>query len=257
MFEMFRQLVREGSSGGGEKVESLGKKEIDGRVVVGFRTLNNMADMTLWADPQTARPVRIELAMPAHNSRGVMSNFRYDVALDPSLFSLEPPVGYTVNSTQTAMPVEEDLVNILRLIAEHNKGTFPPAIGMNKEYQQAVQAETEKLVKTPQAQKLMEKLRVQYGKDMAGLMKAWMKEWTKMVGPLTQKPMQGVMFYLMLKPENDSHYVGGGVKLGTPNRPILWYKPTGAAKYRVIYADLNVKELSADEVKTWAAAKPK
>ncbi len=40
MFEMFRQLVREGSSGGGEKVESLGKKEIDGRVVVGFRTVN-------------------------------------------------------------------------------------------------------------------------------------------------------------------------------------------------------------------------
>ena len=60
-FEMVRQLVREGSSGPGEKVESLGKKEIDGRVVVGFRTHNNMADMTLWADPQTARPVRIEV----------------------------------------------------------------------------------------------------------------------------------------------------------------------------------------------------
>ncbi len=60
MFEMVRRLVREGSSGPGEKVESLGKKEIDGRVAVGFRTHNNMADQTFWADPQTARLVRVE-----------------------------------------------------------------------------------------------------------------------------------------------------------------------------------------------------
>ena len=51
----------------------------------------------------------------------------------------------------------------------------------------------------------------------------------------------------MLKPENDPHYVGGGVKLGTPDRPILWYKPTGSEKYRVIYADLSVKEVPAAE----------
>lgn len=74
-----------------------------------------------------------------------------------------------------------------------------------------------------------------------------------MIMPLTQtrtqKHMQGVMFYSLLKSENDSHYVGGGVKLGTPGRAILWYKPTGAAKYRVIYADLSVKDLSVDEVR--------
>ena len=67
--------------------------------------------------------------------------------------------------------------------------------------------------------------------------------------PLMQKQMQGMTFYMMLKPENDPHYVGGGVKLGTPDRPILWYKPTGAEKYHVIYADLSVKEMSAEEVK--------
>ena len=98
MFEMVRQLVREGSSSLGGKVESLGKKEIDGRAVVGFRTHNNMVDMTLWADPQTARPVRVELNMPGYSGHGVMSNFRYDMELDPSLFSLEPPAGYTVQN---------------------------------------------------------------------------------------------------------------------------------------------------------------
>ena len=56
-----RRLVREGSSGTGEKAEKLGKKEIDGRTAVGFRTRSEMGEMTLWADPETARPIRIEV----------------------------------------------------------------------------------------------------------------------------------------------------------------------------------------------------
>jgi DNA-directed RNA polymerase specialized sigma24 family protein len=126
----------------------------------GFRIKNNMADMTFWADPQSARPVRIELDSPSFNARSVMSNFRYDMELDSALFSLEPPAGYDVRSMEAAMPVEEDLVNLLRLVAEHNDGIFPPTIGANKEYMQAVQADSkakaEKLIKTPEAQKLME-----------------------------------------------------------------------------------------------------
>jgi hypothetical protein len=80
-------------------------------------------------------------------------------------------------------------------------------------------------------------------------MKAWMKAMMPLNQKLTQKYMQGMMFYNMLTSQNDSHYVGGGVKLGTPDRPIFWYKPTGAEKYRVIYADLSVKELAPDDVK--------
>ena len=111
-----------------------------------------------------------------------------------------------------------------------------------------------------------EKLRAKYGKDippaiMAEIMKATMpiiqeqrKNRCEKQMPLMQKRMQGITFYTMLKPENDPHYVGGGVKLGTPDRPILWYKPTGAEKYRVIYADLSVKEMGADEVKKLPAA---
>ena len=93
MFEMVRRLVREGSSSLGEKVESLGKKKIDGQTVVGFRIGSNAEDMTFWADPQTARLVRVEADMPM-NVHVVMSNVRYDAELDPALFSLEPPADY-------------------------------------------------------------------------------------------------------------------------------------------------------------------
>ena len=43
----------------------------------------------------------------------------------------------------------------------------------------------------------------------------------------------------MLLPEAaDAHYAGKGVKRDAKDRPIFWYQPEGAKKYRVIYADL-------------------
>jgi outer membrane lipoprotein-sorting protein len=240
MFEMVRQLVREGRSSGFDNVEPLGKKDLDGRTVVGFRTrMNNMTDMTLWADPQSARLVRVELAVPDYEGHGVMDNFRYDVDLDASLFNTEPPAGYTVQKLDIPMPVEDDLVRTLRIIAEYNKGAFPKAIGMNKEFMQAVAAAAK-----PEMDKIepeMKKLEAKYGKNSPEVMKAAMPVMLK----FNQKFQQGLMFYMTLTPKNDPHYVGGGVKLGTPDRPIFWYKPTGANKYRVMYADLSVREADA------------
>ena len=289
-FEMVRRLVREGSSGTGEKVERLGKKEIDGREAVGFRTHADMVDVTLWADPETARPIRIETVMDMMAGvRMVMDNFRYDVDLDPSLFSLEPPEGYSTVAMDMTMPVEEDLLSTLRTIAEHSKGEFPAKLGMNKEVMESLgvvggepKFKMDKLTMDKLTGDTMEaemnkiaakyggkeKLRAKYGKDIppaimaeiteAGmpLMQEQMQEQMQKEMPLMQKRMRGITFYMMLKPENDPHYVGGGVKLGTPDRPILWYKPTGAEKYRVIYADLSVKELAPDEVKKLPEAKP-
>jgi outer membrane lipoprotein-sorting protein len=259
-FEMVRQLVREGRSNLHEKVESLGKKEIDGRVAVGFRTHSNMADQIFWADPQTARLVQVEVDFGGDSGHGVMSNFRYDMALDPSLFSLAPPAGYTINTIEATMPGEDDLINTLRLIAEHNDGTFPSALGMgNREFLQATQAAsisaTQEFLKEPETAKLLKDLQAQYGKDKDGFMKAWMKAQMPFTQKLTQKHMQGMMFYNMLGSQNDSHYAGMGVKLGTPNRPIFWYKPTGADNYRVMYADLSVKEMTPGDLEKLPAAK--
>ena len=58
------------------------------------------------------------------------------------------------------------------------------------------------------------------------------------------RAMRGVAFYEALTAENHAHYAGKGVKLDTPNRPIFWYKPSGAEKYRVIYADLAVRDVA-------------
>ncbi len=236
MFEMMRCFVREGRSRTG-KVTPIGKKQIDGQKVVGFFVRCSMGDMTLWADPRTAKPVRIELNMPAMKARGVLNDFRYDLDLDPSLFSLEPPPGYLCQTMDVGLPLEDGLIQTLRAVAEQRKGMFPTKLGVNREVMDALEAIAEPDIDAIAAS----------GDEQAA-------EVVLSTLPLEQKYMQGILFYMALKPENDAHYAGAGVKLGTPNRPIFWYKPTGANRFHVIYADLHVQKMSPDEVKTLPAA---
>ena len=40
----------------------------------------------------------------------------------------------------------------------------------------------------------------------------------------------------------DAHYVGKGVSFGAADTPIFWYRPKDSKNYRVIYADLSVRD---------------
>jgi hypothetical protein len=227
-FEIVRRMVRAAPPNRfGGSVVSLGAKEIEGRKAVGFLIRPSSGAIVLWADPQTALPMRIE--MNIGQGQWVMDTFRYDVDLNRSLFSLEPPPGYTVK-VNPGLPTEVDLTRFLRIVAEHNSGRFPAVIPWNEQVSVALQGVISEHKKTV----------AKYGKDSPEV---------KVAGSQVEKLAQGLKFCGSLKRENDSHYTGGGVKLGTPDRPILRYKPTGSEKYHVIYADLSIKELTADEAK--------
>jgi hypothetical protein len=59
------------------------------------------------------------------------------------------------------------------------------------------------------------------------------------------KLVRGLVFTGLLPPEADSHYAGKGVSLGAADTPIFWYRPTDAKAYRVVYADLSVRDADA------------
>jgi hypothetical protein len=40
----------------------------------------------------------------------------------------------------------------------------------------------------------------------------------------------------------DAHYAGKGVRRDAPDTPIFWYKPEGKQAYRVLDADLSVRD---------------
>jgi len=59
---------------------------------------------------------------------------------------------------------------------------------------------------------------------------------------------QGLLFIQYFKGEGKWYYAGKGVKLGDSGKAIFWYRPKDSKTYRVIYGDLSVKDVSADNL---------
>ncbi len=94
-----------------DKAERLPERELAGKRVVGLRTIEKNSRVrgvdtwtrTYWIDVKTNLPVEIETTVestdPRHGqSRWILSDIVFDEPLDESLFSTDPPDGYTVRS---------------------------------------------------------------------------------------------------------------------------------------------------------------
>ncbi len=76
---------------------NLGTKQINGRKAVGFRVRYYERDYDVWADARTSAPVRIECEYTLRDGRKLQTTIT-DIEfneLDESLFSLDPPKGYS------------------------------------------------------------------------------------------------------------------------------------------------------------------
>jgi outer membrane lipoprotein-sorting protein len=219
-FDRLRELLSKSRDVKDAQYQRLGEKEIDGRRAVGFRYDSAAAEVTLWGDPATGYPVRIETVWSGlPRTEVTMTNFEINIDLKASLFDVTPPAGYKVLSldVDVAKPSEQGLIKAFRTASEIGGGQFPEALD------------------TMGMMKLIIKAGVIGGKkpsdeDVQRLMK------TSITMGI------GFQFALDLPESADAHYAGQGVKRDTPDRPVFWYKPEGTSKYRVIFADLTVKD---------------
>ena len=208
--------------------EVLAKKEMNGRMIQGYRVIQNGMDATLWIDEETRDLVRVEGQFPnAPRIRIIGTHFKYDIELDDALFSLTPPDGYTPKEPPEIDRSEvnyKDLINLLRWWATTIKGgLFPPSLDP---------------VEFAKAAKEMKRdgslSEVERTKDQKI--------------QLAAKLGRGIEFVIMMRPENDWHYAGKGVKLGDADTAIFWYRPEGSETYRVIYGDLSVKDVAPEDL---------
>ena len=213
------------------KRESLGEKDIDGRRAVGFRVTTNGTVMSLWGDPKTGLPVRAEMSMAMFASAKVtLSDFVFNLEMDESLFSTEPPAGYAVQNLGKIdlSPAEEkDLIETFR------------------EYSQLKQSLPKKDSATgafPDALDIRPIIQIVAEKFVPGMGEKPNEEQIQKMAEAQNKLQRGLMFAVVLPPDADAHYAGKGVSLGAADTPIFWYRPKDAKKYRVIYADLSVHE---------------
>jgi hypothetical protein len=210
------------------------------------------------------------------------SDFVFNADMDESLFSVEPPAGYTVRNQKTdGSPTEEkSLIEMFREYSELFGGAFPDSLDQTtmtifwKEanIQMNIQNLWERLApgigkpNEEQRHKLEElalgKLNEEQIKEFFG---EKIKESVETLGQKTAEAMQaqaqknyesrqaelmeiqgrvsrGLNFANGLPSNADAHYVGKGVSFGAADTPIFWYRPEDSTKYRVIYADLSVRD---------------
>ncbi|MGA2915392.1 MAG: zf-HC2 domain-containing protein [Sedimentisphaerales bacterium] len=204
-------------------VERLGHRNLNGFDAVGFQSKRQNGGITIWADPQTAKPIRIELQFGPVSA--VLKNIEFDVPVDESLFSMDVPVGYTLKKTEVNMNefTEQDFIESLRIWSEYVlNGNFPENISI-EDYLKATPLMGEKIHQSNISKEDGTKLGMTFGK--------------------------GMVFFQRLAPNGiDYRYAGRGVKLGDADKPIFWYRPRDAQNYRVIYGDLSVKEVSPENL---------
>ena len=207
--------------------EELGTSEIDGQVLQGFRVTEEDVINTVWIDPKTRDLVRVETEfINAPGMNVVMTDFQFDVELDDSLFSLTPPAGYTPIEVQADVSgvTEQDLIEYLRAWSSWTKdGTFPPTF--NPMELQKVSMDMEQQGKFGDGQTSEQ----QRGRDAMTM-------------------YRGIMFLTQLPAESNWRYAGEDVKFGDANTAIFWYRPEGSETYRVIYGDLSVKDVAAENL---------
>ena len=203
-------------------VEELGEQEIDGQRVIGFRAKHPKVEITIWADPETALPVRIEQIGGQMNI--ICKNLDFDVDLDESLFSMDVPDGYELQQVELDLlgATEQDFIEGLRIRAELlGEGQFPDGVAVEDYLQQA-----------PAMGKKIEELGLSDEEDTE----------------LGMKLARHLLFIRFFKGQGQWHYTGQGVKLGDADTPIFWYRPEGSEIYRVIYGDLRVEDVSPENL---------
>jgi len=203
-------------------VKDLGRKQLDGKEVVGFFASRPGAGITAWADVDTGLPVRVE-----HNEGQVhltIKNIEFDLPIEEDLFSMEVPPGYTVQKPMNLnlQPSEENFIKGLRVIAENlNYGLFPDDVSMDYFYKWM---NSGSLAKAPPPSSTEEAL--------AG----------------ARDITNGSAFILFFPGEGKWTYRGKGVRLGETETPIFWYRPKGSETYRVIYGDLHVENVHSEDL---------
>jgi len=221
ILETMRNIITDLQNDPDFSVEPLGEKEIDGRIAKGFRATAPDEELTIWADSQTALPIRTEQKW--HQLQFTCTDFQFDIKMDESLFSMEIPEGYSALPTaevSIAGSNEQNLIEALRIYAEIILDSVFPVEFIGKEYMDDVKKNCEKFAQMSEKQKL----------------------------DLGLKLLRGYTFIQLLKDENDWNYVGCGVKFGDGESPVCWYRPTDSETYRVIYGDLSVKDIAPEDL---------
>ncbi len=236
-------------------IELVGQKELNGVKVNVFRYRREIRQVPaykqtvdIWLDAQSKKLVRLcdpgadgfnvdtqpdrNNPAEAEDSKGTMlgsmkGDIVLDAELDPKLFSLIPPEGFEIVVEPPKPTVTEpEMIEWLGATARFNDGTFfDTDRGFDLErYNQEV-ATKDRADRTEVEQKLFD---IQYKHLLnrnSPVMASFANEYTV---------------------DGRYRYLGKGVRLGSADRIVLFYKLKSTGTYRAVFGDLTVKDISPE-----------
>ena len=185
-------------------------------------------EMTIWVDPKTRLPLRIETAdrIQGKEFRSAITDFEIDPQIDDALFRVEPPPGFALRKMEskiigmdekTMLNPESAAADLLRIFAEKTGGTFPRRLDDPEEFQKIIPKQ-EKTSAIPDS------------------------ETFRMIQSVTR-------FMMATRALKDGFgYRSNGVKLGDADKILFWYRPDGATSFRALYGDLHGADVAEDKL---------
>lgn len=239
-----------------EPIEHVGKRDVDGTTTNVFRhfreTNGGRGESTeIWLDAESKRLVKFTTtpgrvyfdpeSAPDHKNKAeeqfskgtiagvIHKNIEFDAQLEPSLFSMEPPPGFTIVEPRKPRLVnEKQMIEWLRLSAEANDGIFLELErGFNMDWHNAI-AKKDEIERTDAEQKYLKAAHQHF---------------------LDSNTWAPVMAFADSFAEARSfRYLGKGIDLGNRDRIVCFYKLNTTKTYRAVYGDLSVKDIEPDEL---------
>jgi hypothetical protein len=209
------------------------KEVMDGRDTVVYRVSTPQQVLQVWVDPREELPVRMEIrgsAQDGPETITILDNFCWNCPIPESSFSLSLPPDYSFDQSRD-YKTEESLVHLLKTCADTSAGVFPATIGQGDVLVLLTQgcksrevALGDEVIQTTEAsQQEKENLRVCFG---------------------------GLAFIEQIKANGTWRYCGQGSRLGDAAAVICWWQPSGTQNYRVVYGDLQVKDVTKRSLPT-------
>jgi outer membrane lipoprotein-sorting protein len=224
IYERFKTLSK-------ESTRSLGHKQIDDIDCEGFE-INRKLPMRLWANAKTGDPVRLEMEnypLPAPVGKGniVVDHFKIDEKIDPALFSVETPEGYTVMKSPMVVDltggVTKDIVTLLGIYADQPGEKFPERL-LNADDPIFKKLNT---FGDPDEKATPENLKV---------------------GIAQGSTIPAIRMYLTSHTQGvDYEYIPGG-KLGEKDRIVFWYRDDKTGEYSAVYGDLRIETIDKSQL---------
>jgi outer membrane lipoprotein-sorting protein len=226
-----KEMVRQFRS---MKFEELGRKEIEGKTVTGIEIKNppeytavfEECTLRLWVDVRTNWPVRIEMDGAAMDGdariKSVIDRFQWNPSLSAEDFEFEVPDDYKKIARMDAVQADEaSAIEGLREYVRFSGGRYPGSMAF--------------------ATALHE-----LDDEIAELRRRG--DWSEEVFSNIMKIQNTCEFYAdLLENEQDATYYGEDVGPRDYDRVLLRWR-TEDGRYRVVYGDLRVEDVSAERL---------